>query len=90
MFRKLTEHSKTILYSHPHVAMFMAGFVFFLYRMFFLPGFNFNARLWDEEIGWEIKSEVEGCILDFLDKNILEKYGIRTILRKSNFKSKRN
>ena len=53
MFRKLTEHSKTILYSHPHVAMFMAGFVFFLYRMFFLPGFNFNARLWDEEIGWE-------------------------------------
>ena len=51
---------------------------------------NLRDAINDEEIGWEIKSEVEGCILDFLDKNILEKYGIRTILRKSNFKSKRN
>lgn len=51
---------------------------------------NLRDAINNEEFGWEIRNETEDCILDFLDKNILEKYGVRSTLRKSSFKSNSN
>lgn len=39
----------------------------------------------EEEFGWEIESEVEGCMYDYLEKNMTEKFGIQFVFEKISY-----
>ena len=49
--------------SYPRFCVFLAACFFFFYRLFFLPGLEFNTKLWDDEVAWE---------KDFHQKGFLE------------------
>jgi hypothetical protein len=50
-------------FTYPRVAILLAATVFFCYRLFFLPGLNFNSKIWDDEVDWE---------KDFQQRNFFE------------------
>ena len=63
MINKLGSLFRVIVLSYPRVAVLFAATVFFCYRIYFLPGLNFNSKIWDDEVGWE---------KDFYQRNFFE------------------
>lgn len=52
-FPRLFRRVKKNIESNPKIALFLTANFFFFYRLFFLPGVEFNSKLWDDEIGWD-------------------------------------
>lgn len=46
---------------------------------------SLDDALKDEDIGWEIKEEVEDCVLDYIEDNIINRTGIITRVHKLRF-----
>jgi len=62
MFTRLIIRSKSYFSDYHRVALFSAGSLFFLYRLFYLPGLEFNSKLWDDEVGWEREFQGRGSL----------------------------
>ncbi len=53
MINSLGGRFRVLVLSYPRVAIILAATFFFFYRLFFLPGLDFNLRIWDDELDWE-------------------------------------
>ncbi len=53
MVKKSVLRFKALINAYPKVSILLTATLFFLYRLLFLPGLEFNSKIWDDEVGWE-------------------------------------